>query len=1277
MPSSPVRIALSILATCAVALAVETENRDIRALPAPGKVAIDGKFEDWDLSGGVLACGDAETQRDRFSVWLHLMYDAENLHVLARWRDETPMNNPGSSKGDAGFAGDCLQFRTIWAYKEKEAEVVAHWTAWRDRDGLDLIDVAYGRKFNEGKLRDAQDEGAQQAFAPTADGKGYVQEMSIPWKLLTRGRPAPKPGNSFIFTVEPNFLVGGGARLTIKDVFRAGVAIDRMFTFNSYDIWGSTRLETQGKVAPQPVRMSDGREFAVHMQDGLPVVDWTGLIASRELTGFEDLTIDVPGDGFVTVVVRNADGQVVRHLLNSAFFTKGRQTVKWDGLATPWLRTPGKPVEAGSYTWEGMWNPGLNLRFRGWACNDGKTPWDADATSNWGGDHGPPTECHFDGKRMYLGWNAAEAGKALLCVDLDAKVQWRHVRGGIGGAQMITVADGRVIYRDGKSLVKLDARSGGYIAWEGRADAELDAASILPKGADGIAGLAAVGGKVYVAAGAVDAICELEPSTGAVVRTFTVPKPGRMAADAGRLLVVSGGTDLLAVALADGAVTTLAGGFSKAQAVAVDAGSGRILVSTWDPDHQVIVLDRAGKELSRLGVKGGRSERGRWQPDRLRNPSGMAVDGQGRLWVAEFTQTPRRFSLWNLADNTFVRDLLGPTHYGASGGTTWAKDPNVMVGEGCEWKLDPQTGRSTITGTYDDQIAEFASLHDAGNGRTYLACSNDRGKVLRFYERVGQGEWKFRAKLTGNGAKKEEERQTTLWSDANGDEIEQPGEVAVLPRPIITAGYTGWSHFIAADLSINATASRSVSADPANPKARKTKETYVLRIPSAGFTACGAPLWKLDGVVERPIPGEAGLDGLDGTAMCRWTEKFVDCFTTAGKRLWSYPNTFSGVHGSHKSTAPEVGMMRGAFGIIGTARLPTLGNVWALNGNCGEWYLMSERYGFVTQLFQGDPMRFVWPEKAVPGVLMDSVPPGMGAEDFGGTLVQGSDGKVYLTSGKTGIWSIEVTGLEKIREIQGGKVSISAEEVKTAQGFYEKQLQAAEGKKEYMVKKATVAFTSNLDADFKGLEKGEKPAFEKQTGSRVRVAMVRDDTNLYIGWEVQDETPWVNGADAPEFLYARGDTVDLQLGTDPKADPKRREAVKGDLRLSIGNFKGKPTAVIYRKVADEKKPKTFSSGVVKEYVMDSVVVLTEAKVDVKVDAQGKRYMVEAAIPLASLGLTSAVVKLRGDFGATHGDKAGMDTALRTHWSNQTTGLVSDEVYELKMEPENWADLAFE
>ena len=166
------------------------------------------------------------------------------------------------------------------------------------------------------------------------------------------------------------------------------------------------------------------------------------------------------------------------------------------------------------------------------------------------------------------------------------------------------------------------------------------------------------------------------------------------------------------------------------------------------------------------------------------------------------------------------------------------------------------------------------------------------------------------------------------------------------------------------------------------------------------------------------------------------------------------------------------------------------------------------------------------------------------------------------------------------------------------------------------------------------------------------------------------------------YLYAAGDTVDFQLGTDPNANRKRGEAVAGDLRLSVGLFNNKPTAVIYRKVVapgGKKTPMTFSSGVIKEHTMESVEVLEEAKikVNVRTDDRNKGYTVEVAVPLAALGLElKNGLKLIGDFGVTHSDTNGQDTALRTFWSNQATGIVNDEVFELKMEPGNWGELIF-
>ena len=97
----------------------------------------------------------------------------------------------------------------------------------------------------------------------------------------------------------------------------------------------------------------------------------------------------------------------------------------------------------------------------------------------------------------------------------------------------------------------------------------------------------------------------------------------------------------------------------------------------------------------------------------------------------------------------------------------------------------------------------------------------------------------------------------------------------------------------------------------------------------------------------------------------------------------TYPDNFNGVHGSHRAPPPEAGLIRGSYGPCGAARLPDpIGNVWVLPTNVGEWHILTEKGFYLTRLFQGDPMKFVWPEKAGPGAVMDNCPPGMGGEDL-------------------------------------------------------------------------------------------------------------------------------------------------------------------------------------------------------------------------------------------------------------------------------------------------------
>jgi hypothetical protein len=1357
----------------------------MQVLPAPGKVAIDGKFDDWDLSAGIFACSDAENLRDQYGQWFHVMYDNENLYVLARWKDPTPLNNPGV-KGDFGFMGDCLQFRTVTtdaAGKEK----TAHWDCWKYRVGGDVAHVAYGKAFNEGGIEDAKTkDGAQQAFAVDADGKGYVQEISVPWKLLTADQQPLKAGAKFVMTIEPNFTAGELGRITMKDLFKPGVQIDRIFTFQGPGPWGYATLEKAGKLSPRSIRLSDGREFKTHMEKsaeapltGVPVVNWTGLILSKELPGFKPVRFAMPFDGYVSLNLFAPDGTVARQLLTCNFFTKGEQEVKWDGLTTPYWRTPGQPVAPGAYTWKAIVHKGIGLRLRGWACNGGSAPWDSSRTSNWGGDHGVPLSCATDGEKVYLGWTGAEAGSAMLACDLQGNVQWKHTHGGMGGAEVVAVDNG-IVYVDkwGSLIYRLDARTGTYSSWQGKDSADLPIGAIWEKPAgmpDRIEGMDARNGKVYISctsagfrrfdirdmkafflrlaagegfAGTLfaklnsnsqpkikkfkedprqdfDELCKapiyyvpdirddvvnalngllrdttlvanaaqlpagdlalanrrfiekalpedvvpvrvgfvavLDGATGAVLKLIDIEKPGFIRAVSDELVyVVQDRRDVVAVNPQSGAVKTVLEGLDGVTGVAADE-QGRLYVSVQGKVQQVQVFTAEGKPVGAIGRKGGRPALGAFVQDGVLNPAGLVVDKEGKLWVSEANETPKRFSVWQARagadkkEGAFLKEFFGPTHYGASGAAINPRDPNVMAGEGCEWRIDPKTGRDVCLGTFDNSIHNAALYAEGGNGKLYLVTSaRENGLTIR--ERLGDAKFALRGTIVDNP----KEKKTVFWADANGDEQQQPDELATHPAPLTMAGYLGWMLHMNGDLTLYANG---------------------LQFKVAEFTKCGAPRYDVAGA--RKVTGNMSGGGLctpDNRKLVSVTETFFECYDTAdGRLLWKYPNTFAGVHGSHRAPPPEVGLIRGAFGLTGNALLPKpVGGIWAINGNMGEWHVLTEEGFYLTRLFQGDGFKIQWPDQAVPGAVLDSVPSGSGGEDFGGSIRQSKDGKVYVQSGKVAIWNVEVTGLETIQEIPGGKVAMADGDVKTAQGFREKQMQAAEGNKKYAVKKATVAFTGNFDADFKDFTDVEKPQFEKQKGSQVRVAMACDAANLYVGWEVQDDSPWVNGADAPEFMYARGDTVDLQLGTDPAADKKRGEPVKGDLRLSIGNFKGKPTAVVYRKVADEKHPKVFSSGVIKEYPMDSVVVLDAAKVEVKADAQAKRYVVEAAIPLAALGLKVADgMVLRGDFGATHGDKTGADTALRTHWNNQQTGLVNDEVFELKMEPANWGEFTFQ
>ena len=1394
--------------TAGQALGTETENHQIRILPAPGKVTIDGKADDWDLSGGVFACGEVEHLRDQYAVWFHAMCDAEHIYLLARWIDPTPLNNP-ETFGGHGFNADCLQVRFILSPGTPD-KTVTWWTLWRDARGASVVDRSSPGPQNgvpDNAMEDlphAEEQGVKQAFLVDPDAKGYAQELAIPWKLLSVSGKVPQTGDKLKLTIEPNFTAGTFGRITIKDIFDANVkAPDRIFTFRAYPHWGWATVEGKGHVAPQPVRLADGRTFAVTLKDGVPAVDWTGLIRKFEWPGFAPIAFDMPFDGYVSLDLLNGDGVVARHLLNWDQRTKGKQTVQWDGLSDAVFRTPGQPVPAGEYTWKAIAHPGARVIFRGYASCGGKAPWIGSPDHFWLGDHGVPTAVIADADRIYLACNGAEGGHHLVATDLQGNRQWslQNTSGG-GDPEYIAEADGSVYVlhqvgpgadRGAVVLTRADAKAGGYMAWKDRKTHILSAGDIWAgdaKGPAAFTGIAARDGLVYLSAcdprvcvddlsdlkgiviklkedsplakrilamlnpvvtrnfdaflaDKVDAqraftvgtqggfipqfldACEtlvregaltadggnlttvdrqyanrkvideffgaamrplpsgqlvvLDGQTGKFVRSWPLERGGALCATAkNNVYAICGGREVVALDPQTGKTRTVIKDLRNARGLTVDT-DGSFYVSVWAPDMQVIVFNAEGREARRIGRKGGHAQVGPWQADGMFNPSGVAVDKEGKLWVMESYAHPKRVSVWNLKDGSLVRDFFGPTHYGASGAAINPRDPNLMVGEGCEWRLDPKTGKSACLGAFDTAYHDYATYREGANGKLYLATAKTRYGTgsIQVWERLGDARYALRVEVHNDREPTDGTKAgaTEFWVDLNSDGQEQPDEVQRQDGAINFTGSNAWSLNLGPDLALYGY----------DGKDKKLKAF----VPD-GFTAGGAPKYDVARVRVMPDAMSAGYESNYSCAMPSADNRRIlvnlavkdhpagylwNCFDLqSGKLLWTYPNPYFQVGGSHAAPAPEPGLFRGAYGPIGAVTIPgAAGDVWLINGNLGEWYALTADGYFLTRVFNGNVFEWKWPSDPVPGLDITDLPAGSGGEDFGGSATQGKDGKVYIQAGKYGIWNTELVGLEKTVALAGGKVTISESDTQKARALREQALQAAAGAMKLTAKKATVTFTGNLNADFKG---GEIVEYQKSSDAHVRTVLAHDDTTLYLGWDVKDSTPWVNGATDIAQMYARGDTVDLQLGTDPAADPKRQKAVRGDVRLSIGNFMGKPTAVLYRFVSPEKKPRLFDSGVVKGYQVDWVDVLADARLEVKPGKNG--YVVEAAVPLAVLGIAlKPNLALRGDVGVTHADASGVRTRLRTYWSNQQTGLVDDIVFELQPAPQNWGEIVLE
>jgi len=184
---------------------------------------------------------------------------------------------------------------------------------------------------------------------------------------------------------------------------------------------------------------------------------------------------------------------------------------------------------------------------------------------------------------------------------------------------------------------------------------------------------------------------------------------------------------------------------------------------------------------------------------------------------------------------------------------------------------------------------------------------------------------------------------------------------------------------------------------------------------------------------------------------------------------------------------------------------------------------------------------------------------------------------------------------------------------------------------------------------------------------------------LRLWVRVKDASPWVNGGGDPEVMFKSGDCIDLRWAADPKASPKRRTPVEGDVRLLFApDGKGGVAAIKYVFVDPSVAPdarRSFTSPTGTAYVDRIEAVPVRAKVEKTKDG----YEFTADIPWKFLGENGKPAQgetRSADVGVLFGDADGATTVRRAYLFDQESQVVSDLPSEVRVNPSSWGGVKF-
>jgi len=1249
------------------------------------QIVIDGDINDWNPAAFYLMY-NIEATKDQYALRVAFSYDADGIAFAVRFNDHNPMLNHCDPMVNpkAGWDGDSFQLRLTEKPTPKFRDTgdnIALVTLWYQTEKRSpALHIMYGCDAHEQLVLTGSE--SQLFFRPSKGG--YVIEGFLPYEILRQKQPTP--GSTWRFQVQGNFSDAGGKSVhVVYDCF-----VKQVSFFKDPRGWG--------------------RGLFVSADDVTAQLKAKKVVESQKRGGAGDqgivlpFTYDNPAEGFVSLAVRNESQQIVRTLRMKARQAAGQISDKWDGLDDN-----GKPIAPGRYTIHGITHPGINSKFIASVHNSGNPPWQGvDSSSQWGGDHGPAVDVVADDQgNCYLIWENDEKGTALIKVDSSGQKLW----GGNSSWGEIS-RDGvcAVAYHDGQVYMAKSSGKAGLLAY----NAQTGDRELFPNGkgvfiisenfgdklgtklpADcsnspriNLTDLTVAKGYLFSALHKENEIRVYRLDTFEHVTTIAIEHPLSLAwNEKTNSLHCISLNNLVAVEDPLGKqpkIRSIVSRLDQPHGLVVDR-DGVNWVGLRGKTQQVIGLDANGRKAGEVGKPGGRPWIGKFDPQGMLQPAGIAIDKLGRLWVMEEDNLPRRQSVWDMESGKLIRDFFGPSAYSPMMAPDLDDPENVFI-HNTRFVVNYETGDVTPAATVYRRGHIPNTPHGAqhryhfmgqtfgvtsyqgkkyaydGHGGVYAYTDADFKPLLHiggaFKGLSGiKDEWTNRRGMaTGYGA---------VWRDQNGDHQFSRDEVRLIKgmnlRPnILRFGGTFFpgARFIAGR-RVFAPQGVDQYGAPIYPEPEDATPIFTGDGPMTKISRWQDvwPSLKDDwnsfyAIASRGGNTYAGDNVTDG----------IYKFRPDGQILWRYAPV--GVGFGLKKNIAKPGQLFGALRVVGLIDTPDEQGGEIIGIGCYRGYV-----GFLTE----------------DGLYVDQFGTDVGygpkadyntmfIENFSGYLFKHHrTGKVYLFAGATDGRIIELSGWDKIRRIEPVTVTVT-----------EQQHQAAVRSIALKSNHQQIATKLRVTARAEGRKDWTEPVLIAIDDQRsAQVSLMYDAEHLHARFVVNAPVSWRNASKDWHYDFKGGDAVDIHLGDMRAAADRKKKSVflPGDVRVLItpdDGSEGFNAVAFWKRVPAElaKEPFTFISPVASE----SFERVERLKgVQVKLTKKTKGYVAVVSVPWRVLHRPppKAGQVLLGDVGVLLSGESGSRTILRRYFFNKDTNIVDDVPSESRLAPAYWGSLEFD